>query len=64
MVRMSVRLSEGYVVKFPLGLRTFLSIGLIRIHTKSHGSQATTAAHIDRNAVLKKTSARNVDKCR
>ena len=54
MVRASVRLSEGYVVQFPLGLRNFLSIGLIRIHTKSHIPQATTTTHIYRNAVLNK----------
>ena len=46
MVRASVRLSEGYVVQFPLGLRHFLSIGLIRIHTKSYIPQAATKTYI------------------
>ena len=52
MVRASVRLSQGYVLQFPLGLRIFLSIGMIRIHTKSHILQAATKTHIYRNAVL------------
>ena len=45
MVRAFVRLSEGYVVQFPFNSRTFLSIGLIRIYTKSHISQLGSCIH-------------------